>query len=880
MWIWANDMRLAILFLIVVTVGVLGFENADADLENRQCSISLQGRHLPIFYDGQRRMNGDGSFYPGDGFHFFFKYKGSDTCSGFGTGALVSRGIDILSHDRIRGVHNQASGSQRDTHSHQYNDIEEAYLKTTHYTKILESDTKCKVFPGGKRSCSTSYVLADSPSFSYREDEKPSSSHAKKLDYYRKNSYKYQTSFSGSWGYAPIEVSHNHPEEAHTNEDDSSVSAFEQFVQRSCSHLQKNEGCVFGHAEIRTDLNPTQCIDPDKPKPDSEAYERWSHVPAIDVCYTEFIGLSLTVSGAKVVCNSEECKSVPVIRTSDLTPKVIPPDVGLVLSKPPVRDEDTYDAKNRDGTYYLWDPLAIHSEPVFAFKDERYKSIKIETEKIFQTPLQSEFECKVGQCDYLIEQSGLYQDTKHLGYGEDFSIYNATDKRMLGTHDFEYYIKVYNLDRLLNQTSAKIDALVVSYEPQIESYPYLALIDGKAKSWDNRNGLALEYFGSTGSGPDDEHILHEDRRSKINGFEYESYAFRSNPDYPYPIETQMQWSDAEEYQNNGECFSREARQDSFESHGLTANFVSSGAAKIRFDFAVGNEVRDSAFQDVTVSNVLQSQKFAGQPITNLASYEYTYPDANFGNKVYLVTSDANGERTSDNVSVKMSPDKKSMYTQDYVCKKVMFESGNGIFSNIAVSEMYGKDTAAEGTGIAELDLHRTSTWFTPYHLSQEDNYLDFSLDDGFDAPSPYAMELTVGEKTIMVPIHVSFTDDIIYVANLDQNNILNITSGKNAIVLGVNENFGPITKIVQNGEEITREKCGNKCPIPIPAEDVEIEVFNEWGGRAFAEFSPPEKSEEKTVNINWTTVSVIGTLGVITFAAFKIFKKLKKDALE
>ncbi|MBI1663082.1 MAG: hypothetical protein IS860_06270, partial [Nitrosopumilus sp.] len=48
----------------------------------------------------------------------------------------------------------------------------------------------------------------------------------------------------------------------------------------------------------------------------------------------------------------------------------------------------------------------------------------------------------------------------------------------------------------------------------------------------------------------------------------------------------------------------------------------------------------------------------------------------------------------------------------------------------------------------------------------------------------------------------------------------------------------------------------------------------------FAEFSPPEKSEEKTVNINWTTVSVIGTLGGITFAAFKIFRKLKKDALE
>ena len=96
----------------------------------------------------------------------------------------------------------------------------------------------------------------------------------------------------------------------------------------------------------------------------------------------------------------------------------------------------------------------------------------------------------------------------------------------------------------------------------------------------------------------------------------------------------------------------------------------------------------------------------------------------------------------------------------------------------------------------------------------------------------------------------------------------------------------PIAIMINSGDfkETTLSAFTNKkhngTQIPIWYDQKNYSDIENYISEEFAEFSPPEKSEEKTVNINWTTVSVIGTLGGITFAAFKIFRKLKKDALE
>ena len=47
--------------------------------------------------------------------------------------------------------------------------------------------------------------------------------------------------------------------------------------------------------------------------------------------------------------------------------------------------------------------------------------------------------------------------------------------------------------KTITSKDAQIAALVVTYEPIFEIYPYLVLSDRKSASWDNRHGLIMFY---------------------------------------------------------------------------------------------------------------------------------------------------------------------------------------------------------------------------------------------------------------------------------------------------------------------------------------------------------------------------------------------------
>ena len=602
---------------------------------------------------------------------------------------------------------------------------------------------------------------------------------------------------------------------------------------------------------------------------------------------------------------------------------MIQPNLDLILTKPVLRDRDRYDAVNRDGTYYKHDPMTILAEPVYKFQNERYKHLTINMTKQYEDqgvkcevgtgchhiPVQTVFKCDEGGCTERIDNSDLWPYEFSMDYGDDKTIYNATDDSWLGSHGFHYDIELYNLgrnnetdpyreNRMLNKTDDTTDTLAVVYEPQYPQYhPYLALSDGEDWSWDNRNGIAMVYNGSRGSGPDDVDVIHPDRRSKINGFLAEGAAFRSDPDRPFPLAANMTWSDAEEYANQNDCTVEAVPQDVFESLAPhTANFVSNGTGKIRFDLPIAGEMRNSTYQNATISNVLRSLDFAGVNSTDLFNYTYSYPDMKFGAKVFLTTSDRDGERTDEWVEIEMRPqttdngNEKAMFTQDYVCEKIKQLTEDPTIANIIVSDMYGKEYAANGTGYAEIELKKVSTWFTDLHLAHagDGDYLNYTLNEGLDgAASPYIVTLTVGGQTKTFPVMVYFNKDFGYVANTDQDNLLNITSGRNAIAVRVADYFGPITSITQDGEDIgpAGHLCGTACALPIPTSNTTFEAFNEWGGRAIPsggeEYSPPPRAPGKQLpNINWDYVWLLVVLAGATYAIYRILKRAKIQVMD
>ena len=108
----------------------------------RPCHINVQFNQYPVYHNHHKRLNPDGTAYPGDAIHYIFSFRGSDTCSRFGPTPIQSQGaIDMISHNTTKIV----------IHPHQDFEMVPKNLTTTHYYKILDTDTRCTVHAGGTR---------------------------------------------------------------------------------------------------------------------------------------------------------------------------------------------------------------------------------------------------------------------------------------------------------------------------------------------------------------------------------------------------------------------------------------------------------------------------------------------------------------------------------------------------------------------------------------------------------------------------------------------------------------------------------------------------------------------------------------------------------
>ncbi len=110
-----------------------------------------------------------------------------------------------------------------------------------------------------------------------------------------------------------------------------------------------------------------------------------------------------------------------------------------------------------------------------------------------------------------------------------------------------------------------------------------------------------------------------------------------------------------------------------------------------------------------------------------------------------------------------------------------------------------------------------------------------------------------------------FYSNHLFVVNLDQDNILNVTrdeNNKNLVIINHDENFGPIEQILVDGKEYER-RCKTGCSIVLPNnESVTLEAYNIWGGRSSISLDPMESKEE---NIKFDESDIIwyAILGLI-----------------
>jgi hypothetical protein len=583
--------------------------------------------------------------------------------------------------------------------------------------------------------------------------------------------------------------------------------------------------------------------------------------------------LQLTVAAERYFCLYPKkakvvCGWTTITSTGSYTPQVITPSVEIVVTQDLLTDKDGFESGNLDETYYLWDAITLVHDPQYRWKQERFGTLSVVITKRYDLKLEQEFQCNSVLCTQTLSHHGFEPWQRTHQYGGGMTLLNATKQDELGRHHVLYTAELFNLGRLIHMQKNTAEFLVVRYEPVYTNYPYLVLRDGHAFSWGNRVAVALYYHGSTGGGPDDTQTIHEKRRSKINKYEYVGHAF--DPITKRDLNQTLSWSSSAQAQASNDCF--DVQTDSLLSGKKdSAVFVKKGFGKITFSYPILHTMLSKRYSNATLENTLQSSSFAGFETKNLTSYKYQYPDLKFNNPVKILSYHSDGSKTALPVVVEMVPDaaRGANYTHDYVYSKISRDTGRAEFAAIVVGDMYDKENLQSGSGHVNLRSKLTSTWFPPFYNILADDVFDLELNVGYGAPSPYKINITVGEKTRTVYTILNFLSPFTHIVNLDEDNTLDVESDLGFVRILPNEKFGEIANIIVNGLPLNKD-CTNRCTTTIPSnQDLRIEAWNLWGGRAVA-FVEKQERQDSTTQYDWSIFATVIFVAAVGWLAYKL----------
>ena len=862
---------LFLLVLIPVTVTITAYGTHQSF--ETQCSISIDAELVPIAYGGEARNNPDGTVYPGDGFHYLFLFQGSDTCQSFSAQQLESEGsIKVLTHYSIIGPNSFTI--QKNDHSHNDFNMELKYLLTKHY--YIDKLHYCQ---SDDEDCE-SIVLAENPSYSVREDQSPSTSLQRILDgLSTASTYSVRIEETYSWGFGMIGVDHTHDANPHKYEDEESIEQFENYIENMCSNLEENQGCVFGHVEIDVEINPELCLYTELEKQGISTSEQPD-----DVCIIQNDNLQLDVKGTKIVCSYDDrgikvCESVVVTSSRDVQPNILPADFEILFEKPALKDRDSYDAQNLDGTYYPYDPIAIVHDPALLWKEVRAETIQFETTKIRDLNNELEFDCNENDCDYTVLLDGLFPTEHKFVNGQGITVYNAT----IGDHLFHYTTTVKNLDREISKVTGYTDAQGVDYFPQYESYPYPLLKDVQEYTFDDRQAVAMHYFGNYRDG-----IIYTEERSKINGF-YNVGVMYDIPDPNYIIQN-FTFSDGINTSDNL----------ALESYNETAMFVQEGYGKLYFDWPINDIVSPYGFNmynNVTSYTTLYSKDFAAKD-TLLNQYELRYPETAFTKDIIIKSINQNGTIINDKIEFDIIQYKnKSEYLNVYLYNKVLHDTENKMFAEIVSDDTNQMNHTITGFGMINGTIAKTMVPFDNYDsyvgdsikkwdATLVDNIIYEKQGDDLLYRSPSDVTLShLTPHTFRITINDSITREFdmrYYEFGGAQNMTINIQDDNKLTVkreIGFTTiqkpiNFGYIDSLSVNDTPIN-QNCDNGCVLfLLPLGELEIVAENVWGGKAYATVpKEPELVIKESKEPDYTFMITMAFFALIGYMIYKRFIK-------
>lgn len=543
--------------------------------------------------------------------------------------------------------------------------------------------------------------------------------------------------------------------------------------------------------------------------------------------------ISQVVEAFGLVCGIDKCYKGYTSGSGDYAPAMEVPQETLRLVVENLTDRDGYVMRNGDGTYYIWDGIDVVFDPQYRWKQERFGTIDARTEPYSDLMPIGRYECHKMSCPYALYDPAITPWTYNFEFEQGFAAYNSTADGELGRHLLRFHCDIYNLGRKIAEADSSVPALLVRYHPLYQNYPYVVLKD--RSSWwgfGKTPAVALRYLGSEGGGPDDGGPeAHQDRRSKINGFAYASFAYRVEK--PVPLNESMAWKGAFQASFTDGNFTY--RDDALQPGRDSAMFVRSGYGKIEFSDPVLYPILRTRYENATVINTLLSLDFAGHARYNLTGYWLSYPQTRFSTDVIVLALHQNGTIDRIPLSLSMVPDssENASYEQDFVRKKVTHDRDR-IFAGIVLSDMYGRGDHAGGLGVVNMRANLTSMAMPSVYRVFGQDPLDLPLSLVYEQPSPYNVTITAdGRRVSFLERAFEFDTGWKYVVNTDRDNVLNATGYGGEAVIYPDPRFGPYASVLVDGKQLG-SPCAGGCAVLLPGreENVTLEAFNAWGGMA------------------------------------------------
>ena len=617
--------------------------------------------------------------------------------------------------------------------------------------------------------------------------------------------------------------------------------------------------------------------------------------------------LEIKISAKERRCSTNDegvtrCWYVTKRDSARVYPAILAPDVILNLTERVMRDTDGYNATNRDHTSYAWDPIAVRHDVEFAWKDERSGTITFGYNRTFGG-LVEEAGHECGEpCVVTLEPPanpisiGFMPYGLEAGNGDGMYVYTAPSLDDAGLHGIHYDLNVYNLNRTIATNSSDTSRLVVEYEPSYLHYPYTVLIDGRQWAYDDRQGVALHYLGSAGTGPGDMPGLHTERRSKINAFVPVTVTMADFGNDVIVVDPELLvWDSA---------YGPLSRPEGpFLSLGKHAIFYYTGHGTVRFGQTL-TEVFDrndrEIYTTITTTNTLVSESWAGSESTLLLTYNYTYPHAVFGHWLNVTANDSTTLTANILIPDVVDVDGLdaggfvSMMLDDYLEAKTLHDTGDAMFAEIVLNDTYTMDNAASGSGTISMWTNRTILELSDFAAAVQG--YEMSGTGILDMPRHYTLALpsltTFNVVAAGTSRNITLTTDteaghnermIVGEARVEHRR--DGLNGTSAIVSFITEEgFGSVKEVLVNGvpTEFYGETCSDICNVKAGIGAANITILNHYGGSAgflvdAANTPIPERTEDPLPQNVVRYLVIIAIVSVMTYIIVKALKRINVD---